>query len=196
MSFYLRVPAECLEVLYLFLSAEGRISDAAFALFEEIGSSCEKFGEKKGEIVGNCEKLLMSQNDGKSRLELVKGELSKKASSGAGDYASGFSWFDIYKRKNAEFKRFVLSILINVMYQAKLYSDTKAELVNIWRSQSKIDESIFLEMKDTAVTLAELAEYRKWLLAGNNSTSQAYIDELARTRQEVRGQLSNLIVLG
>jgi hypothetical protein len=37
---------------YLFLSAENRISDADFALFEEIGKSVKEFPEIKGELIG------------------------------------------------------------------------------------------------------------------------------------------------
>jgi len=56
---------------YLFLSSENRISDADYALFEEIGKSMEGFADWKGEIVGDCEKMLASANSATARSEIV-----------------------------------------------------------------------------------------------------------------------------
>ena len=74
---------EMLGIVYLFLSAEGRISDADYALFEELGKSIDGFSEMKGEIVEKCEEVLVQAAGGTTIPASVAGTLRHAVAEGA-----------------------------------------------------------------------------------------------------------------
>ena len=58
-------------MIYVLLSAEGRINDADYALFETIGSSIEDFPKKKDTIIREADDCLLKACDAnQTRFEL------------------------------------------------------------------------------------------------------------------------------
>jgi len=144
-----------LGIAYLFLSAENRITDADFALFEEMGKSIKGFPEMKGEIIGECEKILSPPDNGKSRFEIVSEEFSSQKSSG---FPSFFGLGSADRRNRA-----ILWTLTSLLYQVTEKTDKKQKLVELWAEKSDIDMAIFIEMCDICKTQYAVFEYQKWL---------------------------------
>jgi hypothetical protein len=173
-----------LGLAYLFLSAENRISDADFVLFEEIGKSIKDFPKIKGEVIGECEKILASSDSDKSRFEIVSELFSEyKRSGGSADNLS----------------RSIQWSLIGLQYRAEKKSDIKQQLVALWAETNQIDKSIVLEMRDTYETAYALSKYQNWLETNKKmsySEVKPIMDELEKNRKSLAESMSNLIALG
>jgi|TergutMp193P3_1026864.scaffolds.fasta_scaffold102843_2 hypothetical protein len=181
------VDSNQLQIIYLFLSAENRISDADFVLFEEIGKTVEKFSDMKGEIVGECEKILATPDGNKTRFEIVSNLLSEKATK-----KLAFLW------RTPEDNRSVLWSLISLLYQIEGRSENKEQLVETWAKKSSIDDSVFLEMHDTCKTQKEIVEYQKWLETSKLEYLEikSIMQELDKNLMSLQQSVSDLIALG
>jgi hypothetical protein len=135
-------------IAYLFLSSENRINDADFALFEEIGQSNDGFPANKGEIIGECEKILAQSDSKNSRYEIV---------------SEFFSSYKTSEEPDVNRNCGVLWALLCLQYRSKGKSEKKQSLVLLWAEANRIDNSIVLEMCDTYETQNAIMEYQKWL---------------------------------
>jgi len=173
-----------LRIAYLFLSSENRINDSDFALFEEMGKSIEGFPKMKGDIIGECEKILAPPDSGRSRYEIVSEIFSSyKTSSG----------LDV--NRNCD----ILWTLLCLQYQSKEKSEKKQNLVDIWLEANRIDKAIALEMCDTYETQNAIIEYQKWLEASKGMSYQevnSVMQELDKDLKNLQQSLSDLIALG
>ena len=172
-----------LGLLYLFLSAENRITDADFSLFEELGESVKGFSEMKGDIIGDCEKLLVS-SDSKPRFEIVAEAFSSyKTSGGAANVQD----------------RSILWALVSLENKLTTKSDKKQLLIESWAETMNIDKSLVLEMRDTCETQNTIAEYQKWLETSKNMSYRevsSIMQELDINMKSLQQSVSDLIALG
>jgi len=170
-----------LGIAYLFLSAEKRINDADFAIFEEMGKSVKGFLEMKGEIIGECEKILATPDGSKTRFQIVSDLFSKEIT------------------RKPEDNRSVLWSLVGLLYQIEGRSENKEQLVEMWAKKSNIDDSILLEMYDTAETQNTVIGYKKWLETNKGLSNQeisSIMQELDKNLISLQQSASDLIALG
>jgi hypothetical protein len=168
-------------LVYLFLSSENRISGADLSLFEKIGNSTKDFPKMKGEIIGDCEKILATPDGSKTRFEIVFSLLYEETTS-----------------LSPEDNRSVVWSLIGLLYQIEGKSENKKQLIETWAKKVNIDDSVLLEMNDTCKTQKEIVEYQKWL----ETSKLEYLDiksimqELDKNLISLQQSVSDLIVLG
>jgi len=172
-----------LRIAYLFLSSENRITDSDFVLFEEMGKSIEGFQKMKGEIIGECEKILAPPDSERSHFEIVYEIFSYQPS-------------DKSKvNRNCD----ILWTLLCLQYRSKEKSEKKQKLVDIWVKAKRIDKAIALEMCDTYETQNAIIEYQKWLEASKGMSYQevnSVMQELDKDLKNLQQSLSDLIALG
>lgn len=168
-------------LVYLFLSSENRISDADLSLFERVGNSTKDFSNKKGEVIGDCEKILATPDGNKTRFEIVSGLLSEETTN-----------------TSPEDNRSVLWSLISLLYQIEGKSENKKQLVETWAKKVNIDDSVLLEMHDTCKTQKEIVEYQKWLETSKMEYLEikSIMQELDKNLISLQQSVSDLITLG
>jgi len=172
-----------LRIAYLFLSSENRINDSDFELFEEMGKSIEGFPKMKGEIIGECEKILAPPDSGKSRYEIVSEIFSFKTSD------------ESKVNRNCD----ILWTLLCLQYRSKEKSEKKKKLVELWAKANRIDKAIGLEMCDTYETQNTIIGYQKWLEASKGMSYQevnSIMQELDKDLKNLQQSVSELIALG
>lgn len=171
---------------YLFLSAGKRISDADYALFEEMCPA-----EDRGEIIGECEKLLAQDSNGKSRFELVTEAFSETASSRGfrRSYSHG---------QDDKHKRSALWMFTSLMYQSEGNKQNRQTLIDLWIEHNKINPSIFAEMLDISETVKAVTEYKKYLETSKMPYQEisAMMSELDKSAADLQKNASSLIELG
>jgi len=173
-----------LRIAYLFLSSENRITDSDLALFEEMGKSIEGFPKMKGEIIGECEKILAPPDNGRSRYEIVSEIFSSYKTSGGSDV-----------NRNSD----ILWTLLCLQYRSNEKSEKKQNLVDIWVEANCIDKAIVLEMCDTCETQNAIIEYQKWFEASKGMSYQevnSVMQELDKDLKSLQQSVNDLIVLG
>jgi hypothetical protein len=185
-----------LAIAYLFLSADHRMSDADYSVFEELVAS----SDKKGEIIGECEKLLGQEGSTKSHYEIISDAFE--------------AYVDPYKEINEcdvsllsssnilsgfEENRSHLWMLISLLYQPGIYSESREKLVAVWLEKSKISESVYTEMCDATKTLDVIKEHKEWLET-TNGLPHEYVNsmqaELDKNLKDIQTSVSSLITLG
>jgi hypothetical protein len=169
-------------LVYLFLSSENRISDADLSLFERVGDSTKDFPKMKGEVIGDCEKILATPDGSKTRFEIVSGLLSEETTN-----------------TSPEDNRSVLWSLVGLLYQIEGRSESKEQLVETWAKKSNIDDSVLLEMHDTCKTQNAIVEYQKWLETSKDMSYQeinSIMQELDKNLKSMQQSVSDLIALG
>jgi hypothetical protein len=173
-----------LRIAYLFLSSENRINDADYSLFEKIGESIKDFSNIKGEIIGECEKILVLTNNSKLRFEIVSEVFSSyKTSDGSNVY------------RNCD----ILWTLLGLHYRNKEKSEREQQLIDLFAEANYIDKSIVLEMRDTCETLNTVINYKKWLSKNKSMTlheSEPIMQELDKDMKNLQQSAIDLITLG
>jgi hypothetical protein len=170
-----------LRIAYLFLSAENRITDSDFVLFEEMGKSIEEFPKMKGEIIGECEKILTPPDSGRSRYEIVANLFSSSKESDESEV-----------NRNCD----ILWTLLCLQYRNKENSEKKQQLIELWVEANRIDKAIVLEMCDTYETQNAISEYQKWLETNKDMSHQEFnsvMRELDKDLNNLQQSLSDLI---
>jgi len=173
-----------LGIAYLFLSSEGRINDADFALFEEMGKLIEGFPEIKGEVIGTCEKMLAPPDGGKSRFEVVSEFFSSFKTSYGSDVNRDYG---------------ILWALISLQYRCKEKTEKRQQLVELWAEDNGIDKAVISEMWDTCETQNTVIEYQKWLETSKGMSYQevnSFMQELDKDLKSLQQSVSDLILLG
>jgi len=173
-----------LRIAYLFLSSENRINDSDFALFEEMGKSIKGFQEMKGEIIGECEKILAPQDGGKSRFEIVSEFFSTYKTSGGSDV-----------NRNCD----ILWALLFLQYRKQKTSEKQQNLIDLWVEANRIDKAIALEMRDTLETQNAIVEYQRWLETTKTLSYQEinpFMQEVDKSLKSIQRSVSELIALG
>ena len=167
-----------LGLLYLFLSAETRINDNDYSLFEASGKPIEGFSGMKGEIIGECEKLLATPDGSKTRFEIVSDIFSKETSD------------------DPNVNRVILWLLMSFYHLKK----GKKQLVDLWAKESKIAENILFEMWDTCETKKAIDEYQNWLETNKGMmTHQEFSQLMAEQDKDLKSLqqgVNELIALG
>jgi hypothetical protein len=191
-----------LAIVYLFLSAEHRMNDADYSVFEELGASKGKFWvksipqpswwdkditipwkEARGEIIGECEKLLAQEDSEKNRYEIVSDAFKKYAD-----------------RRQRNEVRSNFWMLIGLLYQPGIYSEGRERLVSLWqKNSSEISESMYAEMVDAAKTLNAINEHKEGLgtmygLSYEDANSMRV--ELDKNIKDIQTSVNDLITLG
>ena len=173
-----------LSLYYLFLSSEKKLSDADFALFEELGESVKGFSEMKEDIIEECEKLLVPSNGSKSRFEIVTEAFSSYKTSGGTADTRDYS---------------ILWALVSMQYRKEIKSNKKQQLIELWAEAKRIDKSVVIEMCDTCETQNATTEYRTWLETNKSLTYMevnSFIQELDKNLKSMQQSVSDLIALG
>jgi hypothetical protein len=163
-------------IFYLFLSAETKISNADYLLFEQGGKLIEGFSKIKEKIIGECEKLLAAPDGDKTRFEIVSDLFSKETSD------------------DPAVNRRILGLLITHNHR----NIGKKQLVDLWAKESKIAEDISLEMLDTCETQDAIAEYKKWLNTSGMPYQEVHsiMQELDKDGKSLQQSANALVVLG
>jgi hypothetical protein len=212
---------EQLAIAYLFLSLESSISDSHFSLFEEIGKSIEGFPAMKGEIIGECEKILASPDNSKSRYEIVSELFSSysfktETTTFLGEHQKGYRKFvsehPSLQKGNSKIgrmiqfgsslpilNRVILWTLANLHQRIKDKSDKRQQLIELWVESTQIDNSIVLEMDEIRETENDLNDYRKYLESCNDIStdeSDSIIQELEKNRASLIQSVNDIIALG
>jgi hypothetical protein len=190
-----------LGIVYLFLASGNRISNADFVLFEEVGKSVKWFPNVKGEIVGECEKILTPPDDSKSRFEIVSDFFSSyKTSDGSKPH---IVWASEAKTSGGSDTNRNCDILWTLQYlqycRIKEESEKKQQLVNLWAEANGIDNSVVLMMRDICETQNAIIEFQKWLEASKGMTYQevnSIMQELDKDLKNLQQSVSDLIALG
>jgi hypothetical protein len=149
MEFYLALydsQQKKLAMLYLFLSAQRRIRNADFEIFEQIGSAVEGFKDSKGAVIGECEKALAAENAGYCRDQIVTELLSKYAAS-----------------EGEKDKRALLWMLLGVTSSADESFEIRKKLITLFVEKGRIDGSLFDEMRDTYEAIHAIAGLQEWM---------------------------------
>jgi len=188
MSFYLSVPgvlsndnARNFALVYLFLSVNRRITDDEMGLFCAIGREYDGWSEAKPVIIGKCEELLAGEN---GRYQVIAKTFTEAADG-------------IYDGTGRT-QRLLLSWFIELMCQSGTFAGQRLDLTNLWLKESKIDQSVFDEMKDIAETALVLEKQREWVsfLGDSFSDSESVLSEIEKNLRETAESLSNLVALG
>jgi hypothetical protein len=195
---------EKLALAYLFLSSEERIGDSNFQLFEGIGESIKGFQNIKGEIIGECEKILAPPDRTKSRFETVSEVFSTyKVPETPKDnflFSQGkLKWENRTGISFESFNRSILLTLISLQFLTTSKSDKKQQLIEFWAETNLIDQSAILEMNDTCETELHISEYKKWLESSKGISYQevnSIIQELERNLKSLEQSVGDLIALG
>ena len=193
-------------IAYLFLSAEGQISDTNSALFEELGKSFDGFPAMKGAIIGDYKEILLLYGESEASFEIVSDIFSSySASIGCkGGSLCGLCMKGCPNTNDNGKSTFanncgVLWMLISLYYNTKDKSDKKRQLIDIWAKENGINNSIVLEMCDADETLNAINESKR-LLEGSNGLSEQEINsrmlELEKDLKNLEQSVSDLIVLG
>jgi len=183
---------------YLFLSSEGRISEADYALFEKFGKSTKGFAGWKKEVVEECENLLASAKSAASRSKIVSEFFSTYQKSGKRSTRSGFGFFSggELSEKNS---RNILFTLASLACLSEKQSAAKQKLVKLWAEANCIDKSVLIEMQDTLESEQAIDGYRKWLQAAIGTATEQVepvMAELDKNLKELRDGANALIALG
>jgi hypothetical protein len=213
-----------LVIAYLFLSVDRPMSDADYSIFEELGSSLEDIWKFKSRIIEASEELLEQENPTKSRYEIVSDALKeyekhttrsggisdsvdifKTQVSQLGFFSKGLSDITssnntLYKGDKGEEQRSYLWMLLSLLYQPGVYSESRQNLVSLWQENSEyISEIVYIQMVDIIKTLNAIKEHKEWLETTNGlphehiNTMQA---ELDKNLKDIQTSVSSLITLG
>ena len=173
-----------LGIAYLFLSSENRISDTDYALFEEIGKSVDGFSNWKGEVIGECEKLLVAADSATPRLKIVSDFfLTRKTSGGVANKQS----------------RTILFTLVSLLYYNERKSDIKQGLAELWAEVNCIEKSVFLEMCDICATQSVISNHKAWLESSKGISYQkvnSIMKELDNNLESLKKSAVDLAALG
>jgi hypothetical protein len=195
---------EKLAIAYLFLSSEERINDTLFQMFEEIGISIKKFPDIKGEVIGECEKILASPDSNKSRFETVSEVYSTYKLPETPSDKFLFShqklkWENKTGISFESFNRSVLLTLTSLQFLTITKSAKKQQLIELWAETNLIDKSVILEMYDTCETEHHISKYKIWLESTKGMPYQevnSSIQELGKNLKSLEQSVSDLIALG
>ena len=164
--------------VYLFLSVGKRLTDSNYQLFEEVGMSLKGYSGMRGDIIGECEKVLAGTNDEASRLKKITAYFSTN---------------------NAIRQREILWLLISLINQMKIKSDNHQKFIDLWIEENKIDESIVLEMHDTYQTQHAMTEFDEWFKAKKDisySEGSSINEGVKKNLADLEQSLNTLIALG
>jgi hypothetical protein len=131
----------------------------------------------KGEVIGECEKLLATPDGGKTRFQIVSDLFSKEASD------------------DPKVNRSILCLLLSLYFQ----DGGNKQLVDLWVKESRINRDVLYEMCDTIRTGKEIDEYQKWIETSKGMSRQEsnpLIQELDKDKKSLQQSVSDLVALG
>ncbi|MCM1128365.1 MAG: TerB family tellurite resistance protein [Alistipes senegalensis] len=94
-----------------------------------------------------------------------------------------------------EQKRYLLWILVNIAYADGEYAAAERELLRYAAKEMEMDESLVLEMEDSAETLLALKEKEKWM--AGRKTGQANLEKnIKKDWDDVTNSIHALVLIG
>jgi hypothetical protein len=184
---------EILAVIYLFLSEQGRMDNETMEIFDSIADITPGYEKsQKGKIIGKCEQDLANLSEkGKAVSDYI---IELTAPSYIWDWTYNGNVVPPFEK--TFIRRYLLWELVNLIYYHGEYTEGKTAIINgLIAAWSDVDESVFLEMKDTAETYAALNSYGD-LLDQTGHFSRAMNTELEASRADLDKSIEALIALG
>jgi hypothetical protein len=172
-----------LQMVYLFLSLEDKISNEGLEKLHNLVSKMKLSKEDEDSIIETSEKILSKSFDKDDRFDVIYEGI-------IGIVESYFRWAD----KKAEQKQ-ALWLLINSAYCDGNYTFDKKRLLRTIMRKFNIDNSVLAEMEDTAETLLDLENHRTWIKKASAEYGYDYIDSVIKELDKNKVELANNISL-
>lgn len=143
---YLRTKEKEAALYYLYMMADGKVSESEEELFSILCKECEIGDKEKQDVISICGKY----KDEEDILEVIKRERLEN------NIVGEFLFFD-----KKEAARLVWN-LINLGYADGYYSEDEKEIVTYIAEKSLLDKGIVREFTDIADTMLALTKQKKW----------------------------------
>jgi hypothetical protein len=181
-----------LAMLYLFYSADQKITSEDLTWFKKYGRSVNGFKDAKDTIVAECEKILSGEQSSstgqektpKSRFDCVADTFNAFLGSSQGFFSSS---------PDREIKHQVLWWFSEILYRYQGVSKNRKTLLNLWVEKGGIDPAVADEMRDTAKTICDLEAYKEWLSKQDQSELGAFTAEVDASLKDTIKSVTELI---
>jgi hypothetical protein len=177
-----------LKIVYLFLSLEEKISNDDLEKLTQFASQMKLSKEDVDYFIKECEDILSKSFDLEDRFDVVRKAI----------FDIGNSSFDLNGKEAERIQ--CLWLLVNCAYYDGKYSLNERKLLRNISREWKIRDNVTVlsEMEDTAETILDLVDHKKWIKTTNYSYD--YIDgvvkELDKNQQELAANISLMMSIG
>lgn len=171
------VTKEMLKCAYFMMSADGKITLSELQKFDTFGRQYYAFESERDRIIKDCEEEIKQQGINEAMKSCLQYGCQP--------------W--IWIRSNQ--KRYVLWILVNIAYADGEYAAAERELVRYAAKEMGMNESLVLEMEDSAETLLALKEKEKFI-AERKSRHAALGKNMQKDWDDVINSIHALVLIG
>jgi hypothetical protein len=194
------------KIAYLFLSLEGEIDKEGLKKFDMLGEKYSNWDAERGDIIGQCKKILSEVPGQANRLLSILGEINEVAHTSLtespllpiiGGLGLGFGLYNLGKPSQSKRKN-CLWVLVNLAFYDNQYTANEKQLISNLALKWSIDKSVLSEMEDTAETLIDLDNHRTWIKTTKDSYDyiNSVVTELDKNQNELTKNLSEIINIG
>lgn len=152
------------KLYYLFMMADGEISDSELKVFDSI---CDKLGVGIGEKYDIIRKCNGINTFGRDMFDIIIRD-------GYSDKAA--KYYGSLLRNKDELTRIIWNLLW-IGYADRNYSYFERKIINYLVIEWRLEEKIISEFEDIAKTIVDLENHKKWI-----SSKYYGYDEIERTR--------------
>lgn len=178
------VTKNMLKCAYFMMSADGKITPSELQKFDIFGKEYDEFENDRNSIISECEEEI-------KRLGIK--EAIKSCLPGAKN-SSLFAFLELLLTKDHH-KRYMLWMLVNIAYADGEYAAAEKELVRYAAKEMEMDESLVLEMEDSAETLLALKKKEKFI-AERKSSPAALEKNIKKDWDDVINSIHALVLIG
>jgi hypothetical protein len=153
----MKIDVNTLKICYLFLSIDNAISEDDLLRFREIGKNSDLIDSHERAIISECEQIIAVSISRSDRFFVISEAIKVIIQP---NESNAFSFSPLSNRLG---QRECLWLLECLSWQDGESSENEKRVMRDLASRWKIDDSMLLEMEDTARTLYEIDNYRSFL---------------------------------
>lgn len=175
-----------LKVIYLLMSADGKILHGEEEKFDEIGKELDPdFEKSKPEIIRECAAALEKMIDPEDYFDALCDGADKALEA------------PVNPEKKYISARHLVWNLLSVAYSDESYDETERRLIKHIVRKLDIDKAVFLEMESSILTLMDIEKELTWIKTTNKPylTIEAMVNELMKRKNVIFKSVVDLISL-
>lgn len=170
---------EQIEILYLFLSADGKRTEQEISMFGEI---CEKYGVSKEEKNDAIKKSVKKLSDHKSEKNPVLASIQNLVETS-------------YIFDSKEMQISTVWNLMSLAYADRDYAIEEKIIIDYLIKEWNINDSIQFHLKDSLDTLNNLYKHKKWISESvlDNEIKQEYLKQNSKDIDNIQKSIEQTI---
>jgi hypothetical protein len=177
----MKIDENTLKLCYLFFSLDKTISKDNLSRFQEIGHHSSLPGLNEEVIISECEQIIAISSSDLNRFAVISEAIKAIAQPNESNALS----FSPLSNRSGQLE--CLWLLECLSWQDGESSENENKIIYGLASQWKINETMLLEIEDTARTLYEIDNYRSFLKTTNepDETLKVLFQELDKNQSEI-----------